>query len=293
LKLQTPNVNYHLKTLSIPLVTRLSLPQKMLLVLFIFIILMPSYSTIPIQTIKKERLKLMTYNIRHAKGLDNVVKLNRIEEKIRLSGADIVALQEVDRYLPRSQFTDQVHSLATGLNMHYTFAPTLSMAFMQYGNAILSKYPIVHTSVVPLPGWGEPRAMMTATVSIHGHEIDVVNLHLGVHAEDRAEQFAVVLAEMKKRQAPSILMGDFNMLAESEHLLSLHEVLYPISLDEPSSTVSGGGQIDHIYANFPMMTEQVYTLFSDASDHLPVVAEMSWHPELLQNVGKVDEVDME
>jgi endonuclease/exonuclease/phosphatase family metal-dependent hydrolase len=280
-----------MKAPSIVSLSKLSLSQKILLVMFIFLAIMPIYSKVSIPTMKKEHLKLMTYNIRHAKGLDNVVNLERIEQEIRLSGADIVALQEVDRYLPRSQFTDQVRSLALELQMDYSFEPTLSLALMQYGNAVLSKYPIVATSFVPLPGWGEPRTMMTTTVSIDGREIDIVNLHLGVYAHERAKQFAVVLTEMEKRKTPSILMGDFNMTMESEQLLSLQKILYGIPLDEPGSTVLGGGQIDHIFANFPMATERVYTLPGNASDHLPVVAEMSWRPELLKSVGKANIYD--
>lgn len=62
-------------------------------------------------------MKVMTYNIRHGRGLDGKVNLHRIVNDIRNSGADIVALQEVDRFNIRSKFIDQPSFLAkrTGL----------------------------------------------------------------------------------------------------------------------------------------------------------------------------------
>jgi endonuclease/exonuclease/phosphatase family metal-dependent hydrolase len=245
-----------------------------------------TYAAGPIPAVDKIELKIMTYNIRHGKGIDNIVDLKRIEREIRWSGVEIVALQEVDRYVPRSRFTDQVRELARELGMYYAFEPTLGIAFVQYGNAILSKYPIVRTSVVFLPGWSEPRAMMTSTVSVRGSEVDVVNLHLSHLSRDRIEQVPIVLAELGQRENPTLVMGDFNMLGEGADLAGLRELLYEIPLDQPASTVMGGGQIDHIFANFPVVADKVYTVLSDASDHLPVIAEMGWHPELLTSVGK-------
>jgi hypothetical protein len=80
------------------------------------------------------------------------------------------------------------------------------------------------------------------------------------------------------------------MKADSKHLVKLNNLLYSIPLDQPQDTVIHGGQIDHMFANFPMMTERVYTQPSQSSDHLPVVAEMNWRPELLQQIGKVGAV---
>lgn len=54
-------------------------------------------------------MKLVTYNIQFGKGLDGRVDLDRIADEIR--GADIIALQEVERFWPRSGNTDQVASL--------------------------------------------------------------------------------------------------------------------------------------------------------------------------------------
>ena len=52
-------------------------------------------------------LRIITYNIHHGEGIDDVYDLDRIAAVIRDSGADIATLQEVDRHLlERSNFED-------------------------------------------------------------------------------------------------------------------------------------------------------------------------------------------
>mgnify|MGYP001438299506 FL=1 len=107
--------------------------------------------------VEQLNLKVMTYNIRHGRGMDNKVNLDRIAEDIRKSMADIVALQEVDRFNFRSGFRDQAKLLADRLDMHWCFATSMRWGFMQYGNAILSRFPIEHSEVYTLPGMKERR----------------------------------------------------------------------------------------------------------------------------------------
>jgi len=51
-------------------------------------------------------VKILTYNIRHAKGMDGKVSLHRISLVIEESKADIVALQEVDKFNPLTLCND-------------------------------------------------------------------------------------------------------------------------------------------------------------------------------------------
>ncbi|HIL95065.1 MAG TPA: hypothetical protein EYG51_04015, partial [Pseudomonadales bacterium] len=54
-------------------------------------------------------IKIVTYNIQFGQGRDGKVDINRIADAI--CGADIIALQEVDRFWDRSGMSDQVASL--------------------------------------------------------------------------------------------------------------------------------------------------------------------------------------
>ena len=62
-------------------------------------------------------MKLVTYNIQYGKGLDGQVNLERIADEIR--GADIIALQEVERFWPRTGNLDQVAELYARFNDYY------------------------------------------------------------------------------------------------------------------------------------------------------------------------------
>ena len=55
----------------------------------------------------RDTLTIATYNIRHGRGMDGVVELSRTGNAIARLGADIVALQEVDRHVERSGHIDE------------------------------------------------------------------------------------------------------------------------------------------------------------------------------------------
>jgi endonuclease/exonuclease/phosphatase family metal-dependent hydrolase len=104
-------------------------------------------------------LRVMTFNIRHGRGLDGRVNLGRIARVIRDARAGVVGLQEVDRhYGDRSGFVDQAGSLAAALDMRVVYGPTLDLEppppgrpRRQFGNAVLSAYPIQDSDNVLLP----------------------------------------------------------------------------------------------------------------------------------------------
>ena len=71
-------------------------------------------------------LTLLSYNIHSGVGLDGVLDLGRIADVIAASGADLVALQEVDRHRrAHSQFEDQPGLLAEWLGFHLAYAANL------------------------------------------------------------------------------------------------------------------------------------------------------------------------
>ena len=84
---------------------------------------------------KALQVKVMSYNIHHAVGEDNVLDLERIAKVIEDSGAEIIGLQEVDNHWSeRSNFEDQAKWLADRLGMHYTYAANLDRDPLSLGN---------------------------------------------------------------------------------------------------------------------------------------------------------------
>lgn len=155
-------------------------------------------------------LNVMTYNIRHAQGTDGQIDLNRIAAVV--AGYDVVALQEVDGFMPRTWFQNQARKLAEKLHMNWAYGRAGTRLWLfHYGNAILSRHPIVFVKNHRLPqAGGMPRAMLQADVKIGGRIVHVFSAHLSLIAAERSLQIQAILSIVNKVQGSAIVLGDFN-----------------------------------------------------------------------------------
>ena len=87
-------------------------------------------------------MRIATYNIRHGRGSDDVLDLDRTARAIAALDADIVALQEVDEKVRRSGNVDQAATLGKVLGMYHAFGSFMDYDGGRYGLAILSRWPI-------------------------------------------------------------------------------------------------------------------------------------------------------
>ncbi|MFS1511301.1 endonuclease/exonuclease/phosphatase family protein [Chengkuizengella sp. SCS-71B] len=218
-------------------------------------------------------LEVMTYNIRHAKGLDGNVDLNRITTVIENSGADIVGLQEVDRFHIRSDMVDQIEDIADRLNMYWAFVPSLQFSFMEYGNAILSRFPIINTAMIDLENDIEDRSAILVEIETPLGLIEIINVHFGLTFEEKESQMKQIMLYIQNIEHPIILMGDFNMTSDNTLMQELTYTWQSSRTD--SATVLSGLEIDYIFTNNGLLILDSWTIDSDASDHLPVMAEVS------------------
>lgn len=111
-------------------------------------------------------MKIVSYNIQYGLGSDGKYNLKRIAEEIE--EADIIALQEVDRYWKRSGELDQPEVISSFLPSHfYVYGANfdvhagqldkgrvVSNRRRQFGTMILSKSPILSSRNFPLPKFG-------------------------------------------------------------------------------------------------------------------------------------------
>jgi|GEM_PF-1457705 len=222
-------------------------------------------------------LRLMTFNIRHAKGLDGQIRLSAISSQIERGRADVVALQEVDRYQWRSGLQDQAAALARQLGMQYIFAPAMKQGLSQYGIALLSRYPLSRVRIDRLPGGLEPRVALAAqTVTARGEAVTIITTHLGVPHADRTQQMPELLRFVRSVQTPVVVMGDFNMKESDPLMGELSLLLHKVPLARPQATVLHGGEIDHLFAGFEDKAS-AWTEATAASDHRPVLATVFIH----------------
>ena len=97
------------------------------------------------------RLRIMTYNIHRAIGVDRRFRPNRIVRIAEHHAPDILLLQEVDDGVPRSQRRDLGRDLAQDLGFpHFVVGHNVSLRKGRYGNATLSRYPILRERNIDL-----------------------------------------------------------------------------------------------------------------------------------------------
>lgn len=171
-----------------------------------------------------EALVAVTFNIHAGTDARGAPNLERVAAAIRASGADLVLLQEVDRMTRRSRGEDQLATLAAGTGLHGAFGRTLDYQGGEYGIAILSRWPIAHDRLVPLPvdppqeragGSREPRGVLHAAIVLGLDTLHVLNTHLDASRDDRwRRQEAAALAalgdSLARGGAAVLLGGDLN-----------------------------------------------------------------------------------
>lgn len=189
------------------------------------------------------RLRVLTYNIHHGAGVDRKLDLNRIAAVIGQTDPDIVALQEVDQGVARSNRVDQPAELArlTGLNV--VFGDNISFGGGKYGNAVLSRFTIVDHVNHRLPNVrnGEQRGVIEATIQVPrlSEPIVLFATHLD-HRSDDEERLksarAINVLAAKRTGQSCLLAGDLNDVAGSRTLNEFTKMWHPIQ-DKPLLTV--------------------------------------------------------
>jgi len=234
----------------------------------------------------------MTYNIHSCIGADGRSSSQRIADVILRAGADIVALQEVDRGLRRTGLADQAREIAGNLGMYFCFHPSLFREEGAYGIAILSRFPLYRVQSGELPALPErkrrePRGALWVQVHFPAAVVQVINTHFGLHRLERNLQLMELLGPLWLDQStctpPCIVCGDFNASPRSLVYRRLTKRLIDVQGHaagwRPRKTWPSKypiARIDHIFVSPDCTVEQVSVvrdeLTCQASDHLPLVA---------------------
>ena len=178
-------------------------------------------------------LSIMSFNIRHGKGMDGKVDFARIAKEISLVQPDVVALQEVDKGTERVGGADSPKTIArlAGDYAGY-FASAMDYDGGKYGNAILTKKPPVHSTYYALPGSEEPRVVLI----LEFEDFYFGSVHMSLDKDSRIDacrKLAQIAKKCINKDKLFFLAGDFNLepnsmemriLAESFSVLSAFEV---------------------------------------------------------------------
>lgn len=223
-------------------------------------------------------VKVLTYNIRHACGMDGTVSLARIGGVIRDSGAGLIALQEVDRCRLRSGLKHQAQRLGRELKMRAVYGPTIGFGIIGlYGNAVLSRYPVRSVVRHRLPGAGEPRGLTVCRVALPDREVYFLCTHLGLSTTARRRQITRLLEILEPLPGPVILAGDLNCGPQAPELEPLLERLTDTCTDPDLRTfpsVRLTHRIDYVFISPSLRATASGTIDTRASDHRPYFAQI-------------------
>jgi len=157
-------------------------------------------------------LKVASYNIHKCRGVDGVTRPDRIIGVIRELGADVIALQEVDRRFGRRGGLLDPSAIESETGMQLLVQSDVSHRHGWHGNALLVRgKPISYKrSRLKLPG-GEPRGAVVADLDLGEGEFRVIAAHLGLFRLSRVDQVSALLTAFRDLQPmPCILLGDLN-----------------------------------------------------------------------------------
>ncbi len=246
-------------------------------------------------------VRLVTFNTHHGVGEDQRHDLPRLAKVLHSVEADVICLQEVDRYFgDRSEDVDQALRLSRALDMQLAWGPAIdeprpgNQPPRQYGNALLSRLPILVSDVHSLPGGGEPRSALRTMLELDGGTLWVTNTHLSTGQPGRrAEQVATLAALHTDSMAAGVLVGDFNAGPDAPELAPLYG-RFADSWDLAGDRGDRAGwrfwqrdeghthparsphrRIDQVWVSSGVAVAGAYVLDAEgASDHLPLVVDL-------------------
>ena len=248
------------------------------------------------------RLRVLSYNIHKCiGGVDRRYEPERVAEVIHKLDADVLLLQEVDDGVPRSNHDSQVDLLGDLLGMkHRSWFPNVDVrGGGRYGNAILSRYPIIESSNIDLSiRFKKKRSVLHAVLRVRHDDVDrtvhLYNMHLGLARFERRIQLRRFLDshpfQNLHHDTPIVVGGDLNDVYGG-----LGELLAPAGfrgIERRPLTFPAWGPVralDAIFVRGDMDFMRLSRCDSDlarrASDHRPLVADIRLRPHAHHQPG--------
>lgn len=220
-------------------------------------------------------MRVATYNVKHGDNGDGRVDLRRLGAACASLAADVLAIQEVDRFARRTGFRDEMRVIARATGLQAVFGEAARKKWRSYGNVLLARGPItdVETLKLPRPSEGEPRVAIVARVCVNGLSLSVGATHLSFRKGEGAAQLEVLLAALGQRPGPRLLMGDLNIgpgvvvpaVTAAGYTVAPTEATFPAAAPRSRIDFVAVSGLEVVSASTPV---------PGMSDHLPVVAEL-------------------
>lgn len=222
-------------------------------------------------------LKLMSYNIKNANGMDNVCNFQRIANVINNTSPDVVAIQEVDSMTNRSGQKYVLGEIAERTQMHGYFAPAIDYDGGKYGIGLLTKQVPLRLQTLLLPGREEARTLILAEFADYIY----CCTHMSLTEEDRMKSLELVKAFTSSSTKPLFLAGDMNAEPESGFIKKLQKDFQILSnpkqhtfpAPDPKETIDYIATLKQNAKGFAVISAKVINE-PMASDHRPILVEL-------------------
>lgn len=260
---------------------------NLILILILILTVIPLQAQIDLPESTYVDLTIVTYNINHGKGIDGLYSSIRIARTLAQYDPDLIALQDVDMGTNRVNQDLQVEIIAKHLEMFYLFGKTVNYIGGEYGNAILSKYPIISSQNSDISPHNAPekRRLLRATVDLGFKTLKFYSTKFGIMDDEiiyNSERIGKFINRMDPGY-PVIFGGDFGVKPYSLLLKDLMNTLIDLGtrFNNQSTTyptILMSRRLDYILINKYVEPMEylipVDSLSTISSDHLPVVAKV-------------------
>lgn len=228
------------------------------------------------------QMKILSWNIWGGKYLSEVIKF------VKKSKADVIGLQEVLQDVDGKNNIAQIIAEKLGYEWIYYSKGQIDFygKISEWGNAVLSKYPIDNRNVHNLFNGDDNRIAVEADIKIQNRILSVFCTHL-IHTHQKPSKVQETQAKNLIKILPKenvILMGDFNANPKSEAIKILSKVL--INTDKNNKGISWsiypGGcktcnpkgllneKLDYIFTSEDIKIQSFKVESSIGSDHFPI-----------------------
>ena len=233
------------------------------------------------------KVKLMSFNIQHfenynTKSLDYDNFINLISKY----NPDIIGLNEVyGKGFDKNIGGIQSEEIANKLGYYHYFGKATSLFFKPYGNALLSKYPILEANVIKIPKvifkkgtkLYEKRSIIKAKININGSILTVYVTHLGLNKDEQLKGIKTLIKLFNNDNF--IVMGDFNISYGNKLLTMLESYTIDTATRFKEKLFSWPSDNPKYKFDYILTNKNIKTISADIpkevlSDHRPYIAEI-------------------
>ena len=217
-------------------------------------------------------LRLMTYNIRKGRGMDDSLSIARTAAVINRVAPEAVAVQELDSMTARSGQTYVLGELAKLTDMQAYFAPAIDFDGGKYGIGMLCRETPVRV------GREEARALLMVEFKDYVY----VCTHLSLTEEDRLSSLEILKQLGGETKKPLFIAGDWNDTPSSPFMQAMGEaftllsdtVAHTFPASEPRETIDYIAVLKAWAGKVSSQKTEVVNAPVE-SDHRPIVVEVS------------------